>query len=108
MADHGTGETGRLPLDGARTLRTADATHAALSEAAARYDVLEIDASGVDEVDLSFIQCLLAARVSARLANRAITLVPPASGALLEALDRGGFLCGPSADRDFWSSPETA
>jgi anti-anti-sigma regulatory factor len=90
-------------------LRTADDTHAKLLEMSARHASLEIDCSGADDVDLSFVQLLLAARSSARLSDRTIRLAHPASGALRDALQRGGFLTDvtdQAADRAFWLQPE--
>jgi len=106
MAQPDNSDTTRLQLRGVQTLRTADATHAALMDAASHHKVLEIDCDGADEVDLSFIQLLLAARASARLADRTIRLIHAPRGALRDALERGGFLDGPEADREFWSSAE--
>lgn len=103
------GETGRLSLTGACTVCSAEETHAKLLDMAARCAALEIDCRGVGEVDLSFVQLLLAARTSARLGGRTVRLASPASGVLLEALQRGGFLSGQSgADCAFWLQPESA
>ncbi len=110
MEHHGNGTVGRLLLDGARTVRTADDTHAALLAMTASHAVLEIDCSRVEEADLSFIQLLLAARSGAGRSNRTVRLAQPASGALLDALQRGGFLAAitdqTASDRDFWLRPE--
>jgi hypothetical protein len=78
-------------------------------EMAARFDPLEIDCGGAGEVDLSLIQLLIAARTGARLAGRTVRLASPASGALLDALQRGGFLSGrPAEDCAFWLQPDKA
>jgi ABC-type transporter Mla MlaB component len=110
MSNQENDEVGRLLLDGACTLRTVDDTYARLSEMSARHAVLEIDCSGVDEVDLSFIQLLLAARSSARRSGRTVRLAQSASGALRDALERGGFLADGAgqADRTFWLQSEIA
>lgn len=97
-------EIGQLILDGERTVRTAEDTHAKLLEMSSRHSVLEIACDGAAEVDLSFIQLLLAARTTAALANRTVRLARPATGNLLDALQRGGFLTGqPAAHHAFWS-----
>jgi anti-anti-sigma regulatory factor len=97
---------GRLVLAGEITLQSVELIHARLLEMAAE-PVVEIDCDGVTEADLSLIQLILAARSSAQRSARTITLAHPAAGALLETLDRGGFLGAdtdrPSADRTFWT-----
>ena len=100
MSHHDDGETGKLILDGALTLRTADDVLARLRDMSARHETLEIDCDAAEEVDLSFIQLILAARTSAAMASRIVSLARPASGALLDALRRGGLLAG--ADQGFW------
>ena len=96
---------GRLVLTGAVTLQSAEAIHAQILEAAGQA-VMEIDCSGATEVDLSLIQLILAARVSAQKSGRTVTLTQPAAGALLETLQRGGFLGAaadqPHSDQGFW------
>src|SRR6201747_570738 len=96
---------GKLVLTGAVTLQSAEATHAQILEMAGQA-IMEIDCSGATEVDLSLIQLLLAARVSARNSGRTVTLTQPATGALLETLQRGGFLGAttdqPNSDQAFW------
>jgi ABC-type transporter Mla MlaB component len=95
----------RLVLTGAVTLQSAEAVHAQILEMAGQ-PVIEIDCSGATEVDLSLVQLILAARVSARNSGRTVTLTQPATGALLETLQRGGFLGPamdqPNSDQDFW------
>jgi ABC-type transporter Mla MlaB component len=107
-----TGDAGQLALTGPQTLRTIDAAHAALLEMGMRHPMLEIDCQAVDEVDLSFIQLLLAARKSAAMAGRTIRIAPPATGALLQALERSGVLGaqtgGDAAERRFWLDQEIA
>jgi len=103
------GDLGKLVLVGGCTLRTAEDTCAALLNMAACHAEFEIDCSNVEEVDLSFIQLLLAARSSARQSGRTVRLAQPASGPLHDALLRGGFLeaiDGREADRAFWLESE--
>ncbi|HWL18233.1 MAG TPA: STAS domain-containing protein [Bradyrhizobium sp.] len=101
------GDVGRLVLDGPLTLRTVEETHAKLLEMCACHASLDIDCSAADEVDLSFVQLILAARSSARAADRTIRLAHAASGALRDTLQRGGFLTDQAADQAFWLQPET-
>ena len=79
----------RLVLDGALTMRTVDAVRATLLEAIERPSAdgaasvnapsagLAIDCTEATEVDLTFVQLLIAARVSARRsANRRLAGAP--------------------------------
>jgi ABC-type transporter Mla MlaB component len=91
-----------LPLDGPATIRTIGAVRTALQEALARHHHIQLDVAAADPVDLSFVQLLLAARRSAREAGKQLTLAAPAGGALLCALEQGGFLPPGGAD-PFWS-----
>lgn len=97
---------GRLVLTGEMTLQSIESIHAKLLEMAGE-PVVEIDCEGVTEADLSLVQLILAARASANMSARAVTLAHPAAGALLETLQRGGFLSAdpnqPSADQAFWT-----
>lgn len=93
-------------LEGAATVRNAEATHAKLADILRRHDEIEIDCGAVTEADLSLVQLLLAARRSAKRAGKTVVLAGPASGALRAALSQGGFLTGlpgpTSADEAFW------
>ena len=82
---------GRLVLDGAVTMRTTEVLCALLREAVAEQAAISIDCAAVTEVDLSFIQLLLAARLSARQSDKTVTLVASPDGPLLDTLTRGGF-----------------
>ena len=82
---------GRLVLEGALTIRTVDAACATLREAVTQQSSVSIDCSAADEVDLSFVQLLIAARASARLSDKTVVLAARPDGALLDALTRGGF-----------------
>ena len=94
-----------LVLSGSMTLQCADDIHARLLERAGE-PTLEIDCSGVTEADLSLVQLILAARVSAQRAGRTVRLAHPASGILLQVLEQGGFLQPggdrPTQDQAFW------
>jgi hypothetical protein len=97
---------GRLLLTGDITLQSVDSIHARLLEMAGQ-PVVEIDCDGVTEVDLSLIQLIQAARVSAQRSGRTVVLARPATGALQQALHRGGFVGGdtdqPKSDQAFWT-----
>jgi anti-anti-sigma regulatory factor len=65
---------------------------------------LEIDLSGVADIDLTFVQLIEAARRGAAEAGTALRLSQPASGYVLETLQRGGFLSNPPDERTlFWA-----
>jgi anti-anti-sigma regulatory factor len=98
-----TDEIGTLRLEGVLTLRTANDIKSQLSESGARYGTVVVDCGEIDEVDLSIIQLLLAAQLSAHAANRTIRLAQPVSGALRGALERGGFFSEPTVQNQaFW------
>jgi hypothetical protein len=102
-------DIGRLVLDGNRTIRSAELTYAQLSEMTARHAVVEIDCGAAQDADLSLVQLILAARMSAQRAGKTVVLARPASGALLDVLQRGGFLSAvtdkATADQAFWLQP---
>jgi ABC-type transporter Mla MlaB component len=97
-------------LSGEITLQSVDAIHAKLLDMAAQ-PVVEIDCSDVTEADLSLVQLILAARASAQKSRRILALAQPAAGALLDALQRGGFLsvagAKPSPEQGFWMQAVT-
>lgn len=62
-----------------------------------------IDFAGEPEVDLSFIQLVESARLYAGAHGKALTLAQPASGSLLDVLERAGFIETAShEDALFW------
>jgi len=82
---------GHVALAGALTIRTADTVHATLREAIAQHCNVSIDCTAATEVDLSFIQLLVAARASARRSDNSVSLAACPDGALLDALTHAGF-----------------
>jgi anti-anti-sigma regulatory factor len=92
----------RVLFDGALTVRTVASARTSLLEALADHPALLVDCGAADTVDLTFIQLLLAARLSAHLAGKRLALAAPPRGALLAALGQGGFL-PPSGADPFWS-----
>jgi ABC-type transporter Mla MlaB component len=99
-------ESGTLTLSGVCAIRSAEDVYAKLVEAASGHAALEIDCSGIEEADLSLVQMLCAARVSAKRAGRSVRLAQPAAGALHDVLERGGFLSKDAAGHGFWSGKE--
>ena len=87
----------RLRLDGALHLPRIEACRDRVMAALQANQAVEIDCRDATDIDLTFVQLLLAARRSAASQGRSLTLAGPAEGALLAALQRGGFLPGPDA-----------
>jgi anti-anti-sigma regulatory factor len=87
---------GHIVLKGPVTLQAVEAIHAQFLALENRPAIV-IDCSAATEVDVSLVQLILAARASAQRAGRSVTLAKPAGGALLQTLERGGFL---SAEHD--------
>ena len=82
----------RLVFAGPLTVAVDRDVHARLRQALEADGELEIDASGATDMDISFLQMLLAARRSALLRGRSVRLVPPAGGILLDTLRRAGLV----------------
>lgn len=94
---------GCLFLPANLTLRTITATHTDILACLADHDGVEIAFEDEMQVDLSFLQLMESARIQAARSGKAISLSQPASGALLDALRRAGFLEGMTAeDAQFW------
>lgn len=97
---------GHLVLEGDLTLRTVEAVHAKIGEVITRHANVVIDCTAAADVDLSFVQLLVAARTSARRAGGTVVLAARPDGALLDTLMRGGFrVAGQGLSRDaagFW------
>ena len=74
-----------------------------ISAAFADGRAIVLDVDDVTETDLSFIQLIESARRKAGETGCGFTLRHPAAGAVLEVLQRGGFLGDDLSDRDtFW------
>jgi anti-anti-sigma regulatory factor len=100
----------RLVLEGALTIRTVETIRATLREAIEPGPgaSISIDCCNATEVDLTFVQLLVAARVTGQLLGKTVSLAGPPDGALLYTLTRGGFTvvgeseAGSSAPEAFW------
>jgi hypothetical protein len=112
----------QLVLDGALTMRTVETVRATLRAAleppsgnapagiapdAITPASIAIDCSAATEIDLTFIQLLIAARVSAGTVGRSLGLAPCPDGVLLDTLTRGGFRIEPEPG-GFWFTGEAA
>ncbi len=89
---HDVDPTNRLALNGVLTMRRADELLGLLRAAVAQHDWLQLDCAAAEEVDLTFLQLLIAARASAAATGRRVTLSAPPAGVLAEALARAGFV----------------
>jgi ABC-type transporter Mla MlaB component len=102
----------RVMLGGPLTVRTVALMHERLLAALRQYPAVTVDLSRADEIDLSFIQLMLAARKSAAAAGKRLSLSAPAEGALLDALVCAGLIASaedqPVAGQAFWLNRETA
>lgn len=85
------------------TLRTISKHCDDLLLALSQKSTVVIDISDDQQVDLSLIQLIESARIFASTSGKKLTLVKPATGQLLDALERGGFLHNISPeDASFW------
>ena len=108
----------QLVLDGALTMRTVETVRATLRAAieppldtapdAIAPAAVGIDCSAATEIDLTFIQLLIAARISTSAAGPPLRLTPEPDGTLLDTLNRGGFHVVPEAGGGFWFTGEIA
>jgi len=101
-----------LRFGGALTLRCVDVMHGQLLNALRAHEAVTVDCSQATEIDISFIQLLLAARRTARDWGKTLILAAPAHGPLREALIRGGFLSTLDTqitkDTSFWNEGSAA
>jgi ABC-type transporter Mla MlaB component len=102
----------RVMLGGPLTVRTVALIHERLLAALRQFPSVTVDLSRAGEIDLSFIQLLLAARKSAAASGKRLSLARPAEGALRDALVCAGLIASaddqPTADQAFWLNKEAA
>ena len=85
------------------TVANITQAHDELGAALRRDGAVVVDLEGVDEIDLTFVQLIEAARRKAVETGRDFKLRHPAAGTVLEVLRRGGFLDDATSDRaKFW------
>ncbi len=100
---------GTLDLSGPRTIRFADQTRSLLQEALRAHSATSMDCSGVTEADLSLVQLLISARISAEPSGKTVTLSHPPSGAFLQTLSKAGFTASPdplNGNESYWIKKE--
>lgn len=90
-----------VELTGELTIRTVGDAHARLCEALLAGSPVLAHIAPDANVDLTFVQLIESARRSATEADVAFALAAPAAGALLEVLNRGGFV-ETAGQRAFW------
>jgi hypothetical protein len=69
---------------------------------------IAIDCSAASEIDLTFIQLLIAARVSIGASGGRLSLAHCPDGPLMDTLTRGGFRLEPEIGGGFWFRGEAA
>ncbi len=85
------------------TISNIAVTYEIIASTIAHNEDVTIDVSSLSEVDLTFVQLIESARRAAAERGRTIRLRTPAQGALLQVLQRGGFLDPEDQERsDFW------
>jgi hypothetical protein len=94
-------ESATIEFVGEQTIRTVAEAYRRLTEALESSGAVQASIEAETSVDLSFVQLIQSARRTAREAGASFRLAGPATGALRETLERGGFLAAP-ADREFW------
>jgi anti-anti-sigma regulatory factor len=96
-----------IHLNASMGLSAAEALREQLLHALNQDGAIEIDASALEDIDVSVIQVLISAHKTATKLNRTFKLASPPNGALADALKRGGFMdaAGQSLVKDgaFWT-----
>ena len=95
-----------LDFTGPQTVREAEQVAGRLREALSGGGEVLLDCGRIEEVDLTFIQLVIAARKSAERDGKTLTLQSPAQGPLLKALDLAGIL--PGGPQNFWFEGKNA
>jgi len=85
------------------TIRSMSALHRELLQSLEASEAVALEIPTDAQVDISFVQLIEAARRYALSKDKAINLINPADGELLDVLRRGGFLDAISAgNAEFW------
>jgi ABC-type transporter Mla MlaB component len=93
--------TGELRLSGPLVLRHAADLRQSLLDAVATYDHVILDIPDDCIADISVVQLLVSAQVSASAGGKQISLKKPSAGVLRDVLEQGGFLA--SDNTGFWT-----
>jgi len=93
---------GPIALRGQCDIRTVRENHAALLAAFRSREEIEIDAAGAEQVDVTVVQLLASATLTAAASNKRLRLVA-ASEPLRRALERAGLGYSQSDGQITWS-----
>ena len=97
-----------VSLSGDVTVSSISDAYAALVAGMEHGGPVVVNLDEVQDADLTLAQLLEAARRTAAAKGQEIRLEKPAGGALLQVLQRGGFLEPDDSDRlNFWSGGKT-
>lgn len=92
-----------VSFSGDVTISNIETAYADLGATLRQDGAVVMDLSGVTDADLTFVQLIESARRKAVETGRGLALRHPADGAVLEVLQRGGFLDDETSDRaKFW------
>ncbi len=80
-----------LAFEGCLTISQSESIQAALLDALQNHSAVEIDCSGAEEIDVTFLQILVSAGRTAIAWNKSLRLASPPAGLLADAISRCGF-----------------
>jgi anti-anti-sigma regulatory factor len=80
-----------LSLQGDLTTPQAEATRDQIMNALSEHSAVALDCSGAADMDVTFVQILVAAARAAAMSSKVIRLSSPPSGLLISTLHRCGF-----------------
>jgi len=80
----------RVVFAGSLTVSQSEAIQASLLEGLTQHASVEIDCSGAEEIDVSFLQILISASRTAAAWNKNLSLSSPPCALLTEAMNRCG------------------
>lgn len=90
-----------IRLSAEQTVRTIAETHTALLRAFNKANAIVLDASKVEDADLTLLQLIESARHTAASLGKPFCMTQPLAAMLNQQLERAGFLNGPAS---FWKS----
>ncbi len=94
--------TGEVRLSGPLTIRRAAELRDELLTSLTENQAIVLDIDQDADADISVVQLILAAQVSARASGKEISLKAASAGPLLEVLRQAGFLA--ADDAGFWTN----
>jgi ABC-type transporter Mla MlaB component len=100
-------EEGHLVFEGALTMRSVTSNFTRLKQAMAKRDVIHIDCHRAEEIDLTFVQLLVAASKTAERSRKKLSLTGPAASTIFDTLTRAGFVIYPDPTHGGTTRSET-